>query len=934
MNPYQGFNRPPVDILPAPSGSVPSVASNDDSPRRKRTRAKRSCDMCRKKKSKCDAEVNRPCTNCKNWKTECVFLVEQKKRGPSTGHRMESLIENLAKANGAPDEPSNDEPSIHSSDEITPPPSTDEASTTSIGDPGEAFVDRMESISESPQPDSPDHSIKVEAQMQGLQIQDYGSVCYMGSSSGIDLINRHFLKGKKMRVPGEKLTFVQKVNDDEAENVIVKTEVYTPEDLILGCSQSTPSSSTVHDDDENLLYDKTLTDRLVELFFENIYIHAPFINKAQFLHAYNIPECTGSRDEYLLAAICGIGARFLPEDIVYATPRQDGSGFDIVRRKSSDIVKFFEHKANTVVDIAFKRSRISTLQTLLLITMYFEHSHDIEETSARWFIAGVAIRMAQDLGLHLSPTRWNIPKHEIELRRRLWYSTYLMDRWVSAELGRPVTLLDHDFDVELPTEYELELPPSLSGAPCSGEATPEADDHNANRKPKFKGFIHMIRLTQILGQVLQNLHTPRARAVGRRNESLVRFLDGALVRWKLNLSPELEFNTSIQACSTRGYIQMCYNLVLLLLHRPASTDRIEKSDTAFQSLTICTNAAHNILSIAENLTPEDFTQSPWSITMYTIVQASLIFLHLSKGDNIQLKQCGFNSLLRCVRLFKRTEFRCSAPDKLVNFLFALVAMALDRNEVVTHLLTAQDDDEVARSFAAEVDEMTITPTVGLSDLNIGKEKVKRAASVSQHGQNKRPRAKDWNDNLLMGMLDASETADSHLIDPPNDFNPSLQMSTLQSQQQLSPSGNSTRGYNQPTVAMTPNESQLLCGTELDTSDSFALMEGLLSINSPTARTQVPSNATATYNPDANNVQMQLPNFAYMSELHAPEPDSEQPQDIIQQLFQNPRIQGAQGDGSNDPSLSLLNSEIAIWEAPSSMIWNDWDQYVTSLTSAQ
>jgi hypothetical protein len=72
----------------------------------------------------------------------------------------------------------------------------------------------------------------------------------------------------------------------------------------------------------------------------------------------------------------------------------------------------------------------------------------------------------------------------------------------------------------------------------------------------------------------------------------------------------------------------------------------------------------------------------------------------------------------------------------------------------------------------------------------------------------------------------------------------------------------------------------------------------------------------------------------MSELHAPEPDSEQPQDIIQQLFQNPRIQGANGDGSNDPSLSLLNSEIAIWEAPSSMIWNDWDQYVTSLTSTQ
>jgi Fungal specific transcription factor domain len=123
-------------------------------------------------------------------------------------------------------------------------------------------------------------------------------------------------------------------------------------------------------------------------FFENIYIHAPFINKAQFLHGYNNPECSGSRDEFLLAAICAIGARFLPEDIVYAAPRQDGKSFDIVKRKSTDIVKFFEHKANTILDIAFKRSRISTLQTLVLITMYFEHSNDPEETSARWFIAG------------------------------------------------------------------------------------------------------------------------------------------------------------------------------------------------------------------------------------------------------------------------------------------------------------------------------------------------------------------------------------------------------------------------------------------------------------------------------------------------------------------------------------------------------------------
>jgi hypothetical protein len=46
-------------------------------------------------------------------------------------------------------------------------------------------------------------------------------------------------------------------------------------------------------------------------------------------------------------------------------------------------------KAHSVLDIASKRSRISTLQTLLLITMYFDNEHSSEDNSMRWFVAGV-----------------------------------------------------------------------------------------------------------------------------------------------------------------------------------------------------------------------------------------------------------------------------------------------------------------------------------------------------------------------------------------------------------------------------------------------------------------------------------------------------------------------------------------------------------------
>jgi hypothetical protein len=82
----QNNNVNMVPIAPAMNtGSNSSPSPAEMIQRKKRTRAKRSCDMCRKKKTRCDADVSQPCTKCKLANIECQFLVEQKKRGPSTG---------------------------------------------------------------------------------------------------------------------------------------------------------------------------------------------------------------------------------------------------------------------------------------------------------------------------------------------------------------------------------------------------------------------------------------------------------------------------------------------------------------------------------------------------------------------------------------------------------------------------------------------------------------------------------------------------------------------------------------------------------------------------------------------------------------------------------------------------------------------------------
>ena len=56
-----------------------------------------ACDMCRKKKIKCDGKMP-ACTHCINYKTECVFTQVEKKRNPPKGYaKLPHLnIQNIA----------------------------------------------------------------------------------------------------------------------------------------------------------------------------------------------------------------------------------------------------------------------------------------------------------------------------------------------------------------------------------------------------------------------------------------------------------------------------------------------------------------------------------------------------------------------------------------------------------------------------------------------------------------------------------------------------------------------------------------------------------------------------------------------------------------------------------------------------------------------
>jgi len=73
--------------------------------------------------------------------------------------------------------------------------------------------------------------------------------------------------------------------------------------------------------------------------------------------------------------------------------------------------------------------------------------------------AGIAFRMAQDLGFQKDPETWISVDHslhkveDLEIRRRIYWGCYISDKLISLILGRPVYLLFKEAEVhELNTQ--------------------------------------------------------------------------------------------------------------------------------------------------------------------------------------------------------------------------------------------------------------------------------------------------------------------------------------------------------------------------------------------------------------------------------------------------------------------------------------------------
>lgn len=115
---------------------------------------------------------------------------------------------------------------------------------------------------------------------------------------------------------------------------------------------------------------------------------------------------------------------------------------------SSLVFSSFNDAINSIQLVLTEESSISSLQALVAVQLFLMTMHRYNAASR---LEGLAVRMAFQLGLHRCPMRTaSASNTEAELRKRLFWSIYCIDRYISIRLGTPLAIRSEEMDVCFP----------------------------------------------------------------------------------------------------------------------------------------------------------------------------------------------------------------------------------------------------------------------------------------------------------------------------------------------------------------------------------------------------------------------------------------------------------------------------------------------------
>ncbi|KAG5989641.1 hypothetical protein E4U52_005393 [Claviceps spartinae] len=656
---YNGDGLPNVPHMP------PDLAAHmfpdtqflmEDTFEAKRRRIAKACDMCRKKKIKCDGKLP-SCTHCVNYKTDCVFTHVEKKRSPPKGAKyIEGLenrlgrMEHLLRLSGllGDDENSTDlgalekklteksrSQSLHSSTATNNSPALASDATPAQ----EATGSTPHSITASPsytrnkerateterdrdaerdekrksatpaEENTEDDEEQVEAlseMMCSLVTNQAGETRYIGSSSGFSIFSPKGIQWVNSRTGDDSFaTMISEVSVEDHKWTNWKPEVFS--DLFQRrVFRSLPP--------------KHEALSLLQDYFENFNCMLPLFHQPTFMH---LVERQYSPDPYLgsgwwASLNCAIAIAHRLRVMSNLVPQEEDE-------KAWDYLK---NALAVFPELTMRNTDLLSVQALLGMALFMQGTPNPQPAS---LLIAAAIRLCHSIGLHRRGTGFNLNPIEIEQRRRVFWIAYMLDKDLCLRSGRPAAQDDDDMNVELP---EADPADNIGNIPL------------ADGKGKMNLFRVMCEFTVIESRVYKKLYSTQATKQSDGDLlNTISELDQQLEDWKDSIPVDFRPEHEIKASHTPLILHVVmlhftyYNCLTTIhrmsIHHGLWTSRLSNyaiqglnsrplNPRVFSSAQLCTAAARASIALLKYVPQGDFA-CVWLILYFPVSALMTLF---------------------------------------------------------------------------------------------------------------------------------------------------------------------------------------------------------------------------------------------------------------------------------------------------------------------
>ena len=271
--------------------------------------------------------------------------------------------------------------------------------------------------------------------------RDTGSASFVGSGSGI-----HFVR--TVRQTFARNSHRQSVNDEAIDDELVPGE----DDRLN--QQSVPDPLWRADEvlfvtqgQEDLIPSPTFEDmvRWTKPYFLSWHPTFPFLHAPTFLlllEKMTIRTFSGLEltDRIIIRSVMSVSAADRRQ-----APREEGCFVP-----TNLLYQSITEALSTIEPLLIHPPSIPALQAAVSIQLFLISMLRLNAASR---VGGLIVRMSYHLGLHRCPSRFpGFSSTEVNIRRRLFWTIYCIERYLAQALGLPLELKNDDLDVCFPDQ--------------------------------------------------------------------------------------------------------------------------------------------------------------------------------------------------------------------------------------------------------------------------------------------------------------------------------------------------------------------------------------------------------------------------------------------------------------------------------------------------